>query len=126
MRDEYPAVLSILRTEITSLENAGIVEKGYIDLRRGAGAYICGEESAMIESIEGKRGLPRHRPPFVAQVGIFGRPTLVNNIETLYWVSRVLREGPDILSGVEKNGRTGLRSYSVSVSYTHLTLPTKA
>tara|TARA_B100001758_G_scaffold81011_1_gene68707 strand:- start:157 stop:975 length:819 start_codon:yes stop_codon:yes gene_type:complete len=114
MRDEYPAVLSILRTEITSLENAGIVEKGYIDLRRGAGAYICGEESAMIESIEGKRGLPRHRPPFVAQVGIFGRPTLVNNIETLYWVSRVLREGPDILSGVEKNGRTGLRSYSVS------------
>ena len=114
MRDEYPAVLSILRTEITSLENAGIVEKGYIDLRRGAGAYICGEESAMIESIEGKRGLPRHRPPFVAQVGIFGRPTLVNNIETLYWVSRVLREGPDILSAVEKNGRTGLRSYSVS------------
>ena len=114
MRDEYPAVLSILRTEITSLENAGIVEKGYIDLRRGAGAYICGEESAMIESIEGKRGLPRHRPPFVAQVGIFGRPTLVNNIETLYWVSRVLREGPDILSAVEKNGRIGLRSYSVS------------
>ena len=114
MRDEYPAVLSILRREIASLENAGIVEKGYIDLRRGAGAYICGEESAMIESIEGKRGLPRHRPPFVAQVGIFGRPTLVNNIETLYWVSRVLREGPEILSGVEKNGRTGLRSYSVS------------
>ncbi|MEM6579572.1 MAG: NADH-ubiquinone oxidoreductase-F iron-sulfur binding region domain-containing protein, partial [Pseudomonadota bacterium] len=86
----------------------------YIDLRRGAGAYICGEESAMIESIEGKRGLPRHRPPFVAQVGIFNRPTLVNNIETLYWVCRVMREGKEILSSVEHNGRKGLRSYSVS------------
>jgi len=114
MRDEYPAVLTILRREIIALENAGIVKKNYIDLRRGAGAYICGEESAMIESIEGKRGLPRHRPPFVAQVGIFGQPTLVNNIETLYWVSRVLREGPGILFGIEKNGRKGLRSYSVS------------
>ena len=114
MRDEYPAVLHILAEEIKALEDAGIVEKGYIDLRRGAGAYICGEESAMIESIEGKRGLPRHRPPFVAQVGIFNRPTLVNNIETLYWVARVLREGKEILSGVEKNGRKGLRSYSVS------------
>ncbi len=114
MRDEYPAVLEILRREIAALEAAGIVEPGYIDLRRGAGAYICGEESAMIESIEGKRGLPRHRPPFVAQVGVFGRPTLVNNVETLYWVARVLREGSDVLAGVEKNGRTGLRSFSVS------------
>ncbi|SLN21417.1 NADP-reducing hydrogenase subunit HndC [Roseovarius albus] len=114
MRDEYPAVLKILAKEIAALEEAGIVEPGYIDLRRGAGAYICGEESAMIESIEGKRGLPRHRPPFVAQVGIFNRPTLVNNVETLYWVARVLREGKDILSSVEKNGRKGLRSYSVS------------
>ncbi|MCZ0813357.1 MAG: NAD(P)H-dependent oxidoreductase subunit E [Pseudomonadota bacterium] len=114
MRDEYPAVLEILRREIAALEAAGLVETGYIDLRRGAGAYICGEESAMIESIEGKRGLPRHRPPFVAQVGVFGRPTLVNNVETLYWVARVLREGGDILSGVERNGRKGLRSYSVS------------
>ncbi|MEO0772316.1 MAG: NAD(P)H-dependent oxidoreductase subunit E [Pseudomonadota bacterium] len=114
MRDEYPAVLHILAKEIAALEDAGIVEKGYIDLRRGAGAYICGEESAMIESIEGKRGIPRHRPPFVAQVGIFNRPTLVNNIETLYWVARVMREGKEILSSVEKNGRTGLRSYSVS------------
>ncbi|NOE27442.1 NAD(P)H-dependent oxidoreductase subunit E [Ruegeria sp. HKCCD6157] len=114
MRDEYPAVLEILRREIAALEQAGIVEKGYIDLRRGAGAYICGEESAMIESIEGKKGLPRHRPPFVAQVGVFGRPTLVHNVETLYWVSKICREGPEILNSVEKNGRKGLRSYSVS------------
>lgn len=114
MRDEYPAVLEILAREIAALEAAGIAPKGYLEIRRGAGAYICGEESAMIESIEGKRGMPRHRPPFVAQVGIFDRPTLVNNIETLHWVTRVLREGGDILSGVERNGRKGLRSYSVS------------
>ena len=114
MRDEYPAVLEILRREITALEDAGIVEPGYIDLRRGAGAYICGEESAMIESIEGKRGEPRHRPPFVAQVGIFGRPTLVHNVETLYWVCKINREGPECLNSVEKNVRKGLRSYSVS------------
>lgn len=114
MRDEYPAVLEILRREIRALEEAGIVEPGYIDLRRGAGAYICGEESAMIESIEGKRGEPRHRPPFVAQVGIFGRPTLVHNVETLYWVCKINREGPECLNAVEKNGRKGLRSYSVS------------
>jgi len=114
MRDEYPAVLEILATEIAALEAADIVEPGYIDLRRGAGAYICGEESAMIESIEGKRGLPRHRPPFVAQVGVFGRPTLVHNVETLKWVARIVREGPEILSSVTHNGRTGLRSYSVS------------
>ncbi|WOI33328.1 NAD(P)H-dependent oxidoreductase subunit E [Tritonibacter scottomollicae] len=114
MRDEYPAVLEILRREIAALEAAGIVEEGYIDLRRGAGAYICGEESAMIESIEGKRGEPRHRPPFVAQVGIFGQPTLVHNVETLYWVTKINREGPECLNAVEKNGRKGLRSYSVS------------
>lgn len=114
MRDEYPAVLHILRAEIAALEAAGIVDPGYIDLRRGAGAYICGEESAMIESIEGKRGLPRHRPPYVAQVGIFNRPTLVHNVETLHWVARVCREGPECLNATEKNGRTGLRSYSVS------------
>jgi formate dehydrogenase len=83
MRDEYPAVLHILAVEIKALEDAGVVARGFIDLRRGAGAYICGEESAMIESIEGKRGMPRHRPPFVAQVGIFNRPTLVHNVETL-------------------------------------------
>ncbi|MEE2943671.1 MAG: NAD(P)H-dependent oxidoreductase subunit E [Pseudomonadota bacterium] len=114
MRDEYPAVLEILRREIKALEDAGVVEPGYIDLRRGAGAYICGEESAMIESIEGKRGEPRHRPPFVAQVGIFGRPTLVHNVETLHWICKINREGPACLNSVEKNGRTGLRSYSVS------------
>jgi formate dehydrogenase len=114
MRDEYPAVLEILATEIAALEEAGLVAPGYLELRRGAGAYICGEESAMIESIEGKRGLPRHRPPFVAQVGVYNKPTLVNNVETLHWVTRVLREGGEILSGVERNGRAGLRSYSVS------------
>ena len=114
MRDEYPAVLEILAEEIRALEDAGIVAPGYIDLRRGAGAYICGEESAMIESIEGKRGLPRHRPPFVAKVGVFGRPTLVHNVETLYWVSKIARHGPEVLNVHEKNGRKGLRSYSVS------------
>ncbi|MBF9032273.1 NADH-quinone oxidoreductase subunit F [Rhodobacterales bacterium HKCCE3408] len=114
MRDEYPVSIEILRREIKALEDEALVDEGFIDLRRGAGAYICGEESAMIESIEGKRGLPRHRPPYVAQVGIFDRPTLVHNIETLYWVARVCREGPEVLSGTEKNGRKGLRSYSVS------------
>jgi len=114
LRDEYPAVRLILTREIAKLEAAGIVAPGYIDLRRGAGAYICGEESAMIESLEGKRGLPRHRPPFVAQVGIFNRPTLVHNVETLYWVARIVREGAEAMSSVELNGRTGLRSYSVS------------
>ncbi len=114
MRDEYPAVIKILQTEISNLEKQGIVQEKTIELRRGAGAYICGEESAMIESIEGKRGLPRHRPPYVAQAGLFGRPTLVHNIETLYWIARICYEGPEILSGVEKNGRKGLRSYSVS------------
>ncbi|MGM0584537.1 MAG: NAD(P)H-dependent oxidoreductase subunit E [Pseudomonadota bacterium] len=114
LRDEYPAGREILLREIAALEAAGIVPAGCIDLRRGAGAYICGEESAMIESIEGKRGLPRHRPPYVAQNGVFGRPTLVHNLETLAWVTRVCREGPEVLNGVEKNGRPGLRSYSVS------------
>lgn len=114
MRDEYPAVLQILATEIAALEQAKIIPAGFIEVRRGAGAYICGEESAMIESIEGKRGLPRHRPPYVAQKGLFDQPTLVHNIETLHWIARVTREGPQILSSVEKNGRKGLRSYSVS------------
>ena len=114
MRDEYPAVLEVLRREIASLEEAGFVKAGFIDLRRGAGAYICGEESAMIESIEGKRGIPRQRPPYVAQSGIFNMPTLVHNVETLHWITRICREGPQIINSVEKNGRKGLRSYSVS------------
>ena len=114
MRDEYPAVLHILDEEIKAMEADGLIETDYIEVRRGAGAYICGEESAMIESIEGKRGLPRHRPPYVAQKGLFDRPTLVHNIETLHWIARICREGPQILNGVEKNGRKGLRSYSVS------------
>ncbi len=114
MRDEYPAILKILKVEIAKLEDNKIISKNFIDVRRGAGAYICGEESAMIESIEGKRGLPRHRPPFVGQVGIFGRPTLVHNVETLYWVSKIIRDGPQVFTNTKKNNRIGLRSYSVS------------
>ncbi|MBZ0128154.1 MAG: NAD(P)H-dependent oxidoreductase subunit E [Rhodobacteraceae bacterium] len=114
LRDEYPSAREILLAEIAALESAGIIAPGYIDLRRGAGAYICGEESAMIESIEGKRGLPRHRPPYVAQVGVFGRPTLVHNVETLHWVARICREGPEVFGDHGANGRKGMRSYSVS------------
>ncbi len=114
MRDEYPAVLKILEAEIPKLEAAGLAEHTKIHVRRGAGAYICGEESAMIELIEGKRGLPRHRPPYVAQVGVFGRPTLVNNIETLHWVPAILEKGAAWFASQGKNGAKGLRSYSVS------------
>ena len=95
MRDEYPAVLEILRTEIAALEAAEIIAPGFIELRRGAGAYICGEESAMIESIEGKRGLPRHRPPYIAEVGLFGRPTLNHNVETLWWIRDIVENGAE-------------------------------
>ena len=114
MRDEYPAVLEILAKEIPKIEEAGLSKHTKIHVRRGAGAYICGEESAMIESIEGKRGLPRHRPPYVAQVGIFGRPTLVNNVETLYWIPDILAKGAQWFADQGKNGAKGLRSYSVS------------
>ena len=114
MRDEYPAVLKILKAEIAKLEAAGLARHTRLHIRRGAGAYICGEESAMIESIEGKRGYPRHRPPYVAQVGLFGRPTLVNNIETLYWVPAILEKGAAWFAAQGKNGAKGLRSYSVS------------
>jgi formate dehydrogenase len=114
IRDEYPAVLRILAQEIPKLEAAGLSGHTKLTVRRGAGAYICGEESAMIESIEGKRGLPRHRPPYVAQVGLFGRPTLVNNIETLYWVPAILEKGAQWFASQGKNGAKGLRSYSVS------------
>ena len=95
MRNEYPGVLEILRREIAALEAAGIAPPGFIELRRGAGAYICGEESAMIESIEGKRGLPRNRPPYIAEVGIFGRPTLNQNVETLWWIRDILQKGAE-------------------------------
>ncbi|MGQ0671893.1 MAG: NAD(P)H-dependent oxidoreductase subunit E [Hyphomicrobium sp.] len=114
MRDEYPAVLNILRDEIAALEQAGLTKHTKVHVRRGAGAYICGEESAMIESIEGKRGLPRHRPPYVSQNGIFGRPTLVNNVETLYWVPKILANGAQWFAEQGKNGAKGIRSYSVS------------
>ncbi len=114
LRDEYPEIRAILLREIAALQAAGLVAPGDIVLRRGAGAYICGEESALIESLEGKRGLPRHRPPYVAQAGLFGCPTLVHNVETLTWATRVLREGPEVLNGTERNGRRGLRHYSVS------------
>jgi len=114
MRDEYPAVLEILRREIAALEDAGICEKGFIELRRGAGAYICGEESAMIESIEGKRGMPRHRPPYIAEVGVFGRPTLNHNVETLYWIPDILNKGAEWFASQGKENHTGPRSWSVS------------
>ena len=114
MRDEYPAVLHILAHEIAALEKAGIIDKGFIELRRGAGAYICGEESAMIESIEGKRGLPRNRPPYIAQLGLFGRPTLNHNVETLYWVREIVEKGAEWFTSQGRHGRKGLRSFSVS------------
>jgi formate dehydrogenase len=114
LRDEYPAAHAILKSEIARIEGEGLVAPGYIDLRRGAGAYICGEESAMIESVEGNRGLPRHRPPYVAQVGIFGRPTLVHNIETVFWMPEILGKGPDAFAALGKEGHKGIRSYSVS------------
>jgi formate dehydrogenase len=114
MRDEYPAVLHILAHEIAALEKAGLIEKGDIELRRGAGAYICGEESAMIESIEGKRGYPRNRPPYIAEVGLFDRPTLNHNVETLYWVPTVLEKGAMWFADHGVNGGKGFRSWSVS------------
>ncbi len=114
LRDEYPHIRLMLEKEIAAVVSSGLDGGRPIHLRRGAGAYICGEESAMIESIEGKRGLPRHRPPFVAEKGLFGRPTLVNNVETLYWVRDVIERGPDWLAGYGRRGRSGLRSFSVS------------
>ena len=113
-RDEYPHIREILQAELSTLKSAGLTSHTDIILRRGAGAYICGEESAMIESIEGKRGLPRHRPPYVAQVGLFGRPTLVNNVETLFWVRDIIEKGATWFSGEGRNGGVGMRSFSVS------------
>ena len=114
MRDEYPEIIALLRQEIAKVEAAGLADHTKIHLRRGAGAYICGEESAMIESIEGKRGLPRHRPPYVAEVGIFGRPTLVNNLETLFWIRDLLERGGEWFNSQGKENHPGFRSYSVS------------
>ncbi len=114
LRDEYPEVRKVLENELAKLGKHGIIATDFVELRRGAGSYICGEESAMIESIEGKRGMPRLRPPYVAQVGVFGRPTLVHNVETLHWVSKIARGGPEVFNSHVKNGRVGLRSYSVS------------
>ncbi|MDJ0992769.1 MAG: NAD(P)H-dependent oxidoreductase subunit E [Dinoroseobacter sp.] len=114
MRDEYPQILEILRREIDALEQAGLCPVPF-ELRRGAGAYICGEESAMIESIEGKRGLPRHRPPYIAEVGLFGRPTLNHNVETLLWVPQILEHGAEWFAAQGwTNANKGMRSFSVS------------
>ena len=114
LRDEYAAVRKIMEDEIKKIESKYKNLIPQIELRRGAGAYICGEESAMIESIEGKKGMPRLRPPFVAQVGLFGRPTLEHNMETLYWVRDISEKGADWFTSHGRNGRKGLRSFSVS------------
>jgi NADH:ubiquinone oxidoreductase subunit F (NADH-binding)/NADH:ubiquinone oxidoreductase subunit E len=114
LRDEYAACRAILERELAALDAGPPCAMPRIELRRGAGAYICGEESAMIESIEGKRGMPRLRPPYVAQVGLFGRPTLEHNMETLYWIRDVLEKGADWFAGQGRHGRKGLRSFSVS------------
>src|ERR1700681_3008870 len=114
LRDEYAACRAVLTRELAALQANPPRPLPQIHLRRGAGAYICGEESAMIESIEGKRGMPRLRPPYVAQVGLFGRPTLEHNFETLYWVRELLEKGGAWFASQGRNGRKGLRSFSVS------------
>jgi len=114
VRDEYPEVRLLLAQEIAKAERAGLSSHTRVHLRRGAGAYICGEESAMIESIEGKRGLPRHRPPYVAQVGLFGRPTLEQNVETLFWVRDIVEKGAAWFTSHGRRERKGFRSFSVS------------
>jgi formate dehydrogenase len=114
LRDEYAACRAVLEREIAALKADPPSALPALHLRRGAGAYICGEESAMIESIEGKRGMPRLRPPYVAQVGLFGRPTLEHNMETLYWIRDIVEKGGAWFAGQGCNGRKGLRSFSVS------------
>ena len=114
MRDEYPDVIKFIKKEIKILEDNNLNIKTRIHFRRGAGAYICGEESSMLESLEGKRGLPRHKPPFPSQVGLFGRPTLIHNVETVFWVREILEKGAVWFSSHGLNGRKGLRTYSVS------------
>ncbi|WP_458526867.1 NADH-ubiquinone oxidoreductase-F iron-sulfur binding region domain-containing protein [Onishia taeanensis] len=114
LRDEYPGLHRVLHEAIAELEAAELVAPGYVVMRRGAGAYICGEESALIESLEGKPGKPRHRPPYVAQQGLFDRPTLVNNVETVYWIPLIHQRGADWFAAQGRHGRHGLRSFSVS------------
>ena len=114
LRDEYPETAQLLTACIKDIEKAGLNNGRPIHLRRGAGAYICGEESAMLESIEGKRGLPRHKPPFPAHVGLFGRPTLINNVETLYWLPDIINKGTEWFKLGGRNGGTGFRTFSVS------------
>ncbi|MDP6319594.1 MAG: NAD(P)H-dependent oxidoreductase subunit E [SAR324 cluster bacterium] len=114
LRDEYTAAREILLREIVELQSAFPEMLPEIHLRRGAGAYICGEESAMIESIEGKRGIPRLRPPYVAEVGLFGRPTLEHNMETLHWVRDIVEKGAESFSSHGRRGRKGLRAFSIS------------
>ena len=114
LRDEYHGCRALLEKELAKLTDNPPVPLPKIELRRGAGAYVCGEESAMIESIEGKRGMPRLRPPYVAQVGLFGRPTLEHNFETLFWVRELLEKGAPWFASQGRNGRKGLRSFSVS------------
>jgi formate dehydrogenase beta subunit len=114
IRDEYPELRLMLLDEIEKVEKAGLSPHTKLHLRRGAGAYICGEESAMIESIEGKRGLPRHRPPYVAQVGLFGRPTLEQNVETMFWIRDIIEKGAGWMTSQGRHDRKGFRSFSVS------------
>ena len=114
IRDEYPELRLMLLDEIEKVEEAGLSRHTKLHLRRGAGAYICGEESAMIESIEGKRGLPRHRPPYVAQVGLFGRPTLEQNVETMFWIRDIIEKGAEWATSQGRHERKGFRSFSVS------------
>jgi len=114
IRDEYPELRLMLADEIVRIESAGLSPHTKLHLRRGAGAYICGEESAMIESIEGKRGLPRHRPPYVAQVGLFGRPTLEQNVETMFWIRDIIEKGAEWATSQGRHERKGFRSFSVS------------
>jgi formate dehydrogenase len=114
IRDEYPELRLMLAQEFAKVESAGLSPHTRLHIRRGAGAYICGEESAMIESIEGKRGLPRHRPPYVAQVGLFGRPTLEQNVETLFWIRDIVEKGVEWATSQGRHDRKGFRSFSVS------------
>ncbi len=114
IRDEYPEARAIMRATLDAAARADLLGGMRVELRRGAGAYVCGEESAMLESIEGKRGLPRHKPPFPAQRGLFGRPTLINNVETLWWVPEIFARGGAWFAGLGRRGGKGARAFSLS------------